>query len=319
MEIYYSNLECANVSQLVNTGKLKFELKSSSVLSSDFKRLKRLALTCLNENPDVTTQLDFFYKKIYLKFFYDNSELEYDGNDVAPASTSSSEKIGTITFFTKYFNTFLEQRSDIVDKNSYIKNGIFEEFCHLVEHKGDGDLVPVEWAELLKKYEQNNQWFFGNKIMRQLLEDRNHYTVFSMMLHAYPNDWVKRYSKYFSTESPEQYEKKYYQNKNDVPLNIVYSILVTDYLRSMSALYIIEEALFKENVSSENQKLLINVRSEGIKIVDKQKYLIKIEIGQTTSDLLDHYVDESIFKTRYVFFKVIFTLWTKLGLTANIK
>ena len=99
-----------------------------------------------------------------------------------------------------------------------------------------------------------------------------------MMLHAYPDASVKRYARYFSHPTPEQYQQLYYNSKKDIPTNVLHARLVTDYLRSLNVLFVSQKALI-ENISVETKSLLDKLISDGKYDVLTKKELIEKRWG----------------------------------------
>lgn len=192
--------------------KLHFKALNNKVTNSDFKRLKRLCLNCLDENPEISKILNENYRLIHVYFFYETRDknvaeslkLVLDDQKVTfnseptPAISYSRKKIGCILVFLKHLEEITENRKDIQNFQAYKKNGLFEEFCHLAEQKGNSNFFPKTFWGLRNLYGSKGWLLYGNEVLAQLDTDRNHYEVFSMMLKAYPDDWVKRFSKYFS-------------------------------------------------------------------------------------------------------------------------
>jgi hypothetical protein len=317
-----------NMSILRKEGKekLRFKVMNSRVSNQDFKRLKRLLLNCLDENPSLVRVLDENYRFIQIYFFFESRdkyaedslrlilndpEITYSPNP-CPAFTQSRKKIGCILVFVKHLEEFTQKRSDIEDPKTYQKNGLFEELCHLAEQKGDSSIHPESYWELWTMYGKRGLVFYGNQILERLDTDRNHYEVFSMMLKAYPNDWVERQYKYFTIRTPDQYRQQFEELKKSTPIDIGYARLVTDFLRDISVLYVAEKAK-NEEISEKNRKLLDFLIETGTKDVREKRKLIETEMGSLALSLIDA-LDETIFKTPETFFWVILDLWKNLKL-----
>lgn len=306
--------------------KIRFRIMNKQVSNRDFKHLKRLFLECLRENTDITELLNENYKLIQVYFFYESTDpevenslrrilndqtIEYDKSP-NPAFAKSQKNIGCIVLFVKHLNESTRGREDITDLRKYQKNGIFEELCHLAEQRGDSSIHPSSYGTLWRLYKARNQQNFGSQIISQLDRDRNHYEVFSMVMRAYPNDWVERYWKYFMKETPDTYKQKHEQWKSNIPINIVYARLVTDTLRSINALYVAEKVP-REKLSDKNKELLDILIKTGKIDIEKKKSLIEEDMGFAALSLIDS-IDESIFKTPDVFFCIILDLWKSLHL-----
>ncbi len=248
--------------------KLRFKIMNKAVSNLDFKYFNRLFLACVNENPDVAKKLDRIYKLIQIYYYYeakdpdvgynlrktlDDPEIIYDSRPT-PALAQSRKNVGCILVFVKHLKELTQRRTDVSNIENYHKDGLFEELCHLVEHNGDSSIHPQSYWALWKRYVDRNLHNFGNEIIARLDTDRNHYEVYSMMLRAYPNDWVERYSKYFSVQTPEKFNEQYEQSKKTVPLNIVFGRLVTDFLRSINVLYVAWNAK-KEKLSEKKPEI----------------------------------------------------------------
>jgi len=232
--------------------KLRFKIMNEAVSNRDFKYFNRLFLTCLNENPDIAEELNRIYEPIQIYYYYETKdpnigdnlrkilndpEANYFSRPI-PALAQSRKNVGCILVFLKHMWEFTQKRADISNIENYHKNGVFEELCHLVEHNGDSSIHPQSYEILWKRYVDKNFLTYGNEIIARLDADRNHYEVYSMMLKAYPNDWVERYSKYFSVQTPEEFNERYEQSKRTIPINIVFARLLTDFLRSIDVLYV---------------------------------------------------------------------------------
>jgi hypothetical protein len=295
------------------------------VTNIDLKKFKTLCLRCLNENPDIARKLDTLYKLVQVYFFNEATDPNVENNlrDILadssipysptpiPATTYSRKNVGCILIFLKHYVDFRQRRTDIKDSESYLKNGLFEEFCHLVEQEGDSSIHPESYWTLWSLYRRSSMLTHGNQIIHQLDTDRNHYTVYLMVLRAYPDDWIKRYSKYF-IQTPEQYEQQYEKQKENTPAKIVQARLVTDYLRTANVLYVAEKAK-GEKSSPESKELLNNLMENGKKDIEKKTMLITKDMGAISLSLIES-IDESVFKTPKIFFSVVLDLWKNLKL-----
>jgi len=306
--------------------KIRFRIMDRRVTSKDFKYLKRLFLECLRENPDVTEELDTNYKLIQVYFFYESTDpevenalriilddqtIKYDRAPI-PAFTKSQKNIGCIIVFVKHINESTQERKDIANIEKYHKNGIFEELCHLVEQKGDSSIHPSTYGALCRLYRTRNQQNLGSEIVSRLDTDRNHYEVYSMMVRAYPNDWVERYWRYFMKETPETYKQKYEQWKLTIPIKVAYARLVTDTLRRINTLYVAERVP-RDKLDNRNKELLDTLINTGKNDVEQLRYLIERDMGFGASNLIDS-TDESMFKSPEIFFSIILDLWKTLSL-----
>jgi hypothetical protein len=306
--------------------KIRFRIMNRRVTSRDFKYLKRLFLQCLRENQDITGRLNENYRLIQVYFFYESTDpevesslrgtlkdqtFEYDKSPI-PAFAKSQKNIGCIVVFVKHLNEITREREDIADISKYHKNGIFEELCHLVEQKGDSSIHPSSYGTLWRLYEARNQRNFGSQIVSRLDTDRNHYEVFSMVLRAYPNDWVERYWKYFMKETPETYRQNYEQWKKTIPIKIARARLVTDLLRRINVLYVVRKAP-KEKLSDKNKKLLETLIETGKHDIEETQGLVEKDMGSGALSIIES-LDESIFNTPEVFFAIILDLWKSLNL-----
>jgi len=54
--------------------KLRFRIMNKRVANREFKYLKRLFLECLKENSDIEKQLDSYYKRIQVYFYYEQAD-----------------------------------------------------------------------------------------------------------------------------------------------------------------------------------------------------------------------------------------------------
>jgi len=242
-----------------------------------------------------------------LRKFLEDASLRY--NPVPnPAFTQSRKGLGYIMVFLKHLIEFTKKRNDIENVEAYHKNGVFEELCHLVEHKGDSGVHPASYGTLWNLYRRANLLKFGNPIISQLDTDRNHYEVYLMMIKAYPEEWVERYCRYFKDE----YERIFQQWKTKVPSNITHARLVTDTLRSTNFMYVTQKVP-KERLSDKNKKLLDLLTKAGKLDIESKKGLIEKNMGSGGLTLIDS-LDESIFKTPVIFFSVILDLWKSLHL-----
>ena len=305
--------------------KLHFKIMNNNVANSDFKHLKDICLECLNENADIAEKLDLYYKDIQVIFFYKttdknvgaiinrilNDQTPPESPKPTPAFSRSRSNVGIIAIFTSHLMESIKKRTDIKDVEGYIKNGIFEEFCHLVEQKGDSSMHPNSYWLLWGIYRARNLLLFGNEIIAQLDTDRNHYEVYSLMLKAYPNDWVKRYSSY-NSQKPEEVEQQYQKWKISIPINVAHARLVTDFLRTLNFQYVLQKAL-KEKLTQENTLLLTKMIEVGKKVIETRRRLIETEIGLSALALIDS-LDESVFKSPETFFAIILDLWRNLRL-----
>jgi hypothetical protein len=317
-----------NMSILNKEGKKKLHFKTmdNRVSNQDFKRLKHLVLNCLYENPNLARLLDENYESVQIYFFFESRDknvedrlrlilndptINYSPNP-CPAITLSRKKVGCILVFVRHLEEFTQQRSDIADPTTYQKNGVFEELCHLAEQKGDSSIHPKSYWELWTVYRKRGLGLCGNEILGRLDTDRNHFEVFSMMLKAYPNDWVERQYKYFTVPTLDQYRQQFEEMKKNTPIDIVYARLITDFLRSINVLYVAQKAKI-EDISEKNRKLLDFLIETGTEDVKEKRKLIETEMGQLAFSLIDA-LDETIFKTPEIFFQVILDLWKNLKL-----
>lgn len=304
--------------------KLRFRVMNSRVTNRDFKYLKRLFLICLNENQDIPMQLDETYKLIQVYFFYESTDPNVENtlrdtlddstishsSKPTPAIAQSRKNIGCIMMFLKHLDEISKKREDIKDIEKYHKNGIFEELCHLVEQKGDSSTHSSDYWELWKRYSNKGLNQHGNEIIARIDTDRNHYEVYSMMIKAYADDWVVRYWKYF--EEAFDYDKEYEGWKKNIPINVIFARLVTDYLRLVNVLYVVENVP-REKISETSLKLLVKMQEKGRHVLESRKNLIKKDMGSTALSVIES-LDERIFRTSDIFFSVILDLWKSLAL-----
>jgi len=304
--------------------KLRFRVMNSKVTNSDFKYLKRLFLDCLNENQDITKQLDETYKLIQVFFFDESTDPDVENilrktledstitksPKPIPAFAQSKKNIGCIMMFVKHLHEISKKREDIKDIEKYHKNGIFEELCHLVEQKGDSSIHSSDYWALWKRYSDKGLSNYGNEIIARLDTDRNHYEVYSMMIRAYADDWINRYWKYF--EEPFDYDKEYEVWKKNIPINVVLARLVTDYLRLANVLYVVEKVPC-EKTSETSLKQLVEMKEKGKHVLESRKNLIRRDMGSTALNIIES-LDEKTFTTSDIFFSVISDLWKSLAL-----
>lgn len=310
--------------------KLRFRIMDTRVTNKEFKYLKRLFLECLKENSDIEKQLDSYYKRIQVYFYYEQADPNVEKSmreflknpnvtrpaKPSPASTTSFEGLGCIVFFLKHLEDCTKKRKDIQNIEVYHKNGVFEELCHLVEQKGDSSIHPESYWMLWNFYRRTSRLKFGNEIIERLDTDRNHYEVYLMMIRAYPKEWVDRYWRYFMDKTPTIYKQDYEQWKQGVPIKIpikiVYARLITDTLRSINALFVAEKVP-REKLSNKHKKLLNNLIETGKVDIEKKKSLIERDMGYGALSLVES-LDESIFKTSDIFFSAVLDLWKSLQL-----
>ncbi len=305
--------------------KIHFRILSKKVTIKECKYIRRLFLECLKENQDIADLLNKKYKNIQVCFYYEATDLNIENtlrsilNDNTyrystkpnPAFTVSRKNIGCIVVFMKHLKEYTQKRDDVKDIEKYQKNGIFEELCHLVEQKGDGSVNPSHYWALWRLYVKRNLLLYGNEIIAQLDTDRNHYEVYLMMVKDSPNDWIERYWKYF-LETSDTYKKRYEQWKFNTPINIVYARLITDFLREINVLCVVDKVP-REKLSDENKGKLDILIEKGNLNVEKKKSLIEKDMGSGALTLINS-LDESIFKTSESFFGAVLDLWISLGL-----
>ena len=299
---------------------------SRRVPNKEFKYLKRLFVECLRENSDIEKQLDSYYKRIQVFFFYAQTDRDIDRTlrdflkdpDMTrpphpkPASTVSRKGFGCIVFFLKHLKEFTEKRNDIQNVEAYHKNGVFEELCHLVEQKGDSSIHPESYGALWNYYRRTNRLEMGSEIIARLDTDRNHYEVYLMMMKSYPRVWVERYWRYFMRKTPAVYKQDYEQWKQRVPTDIAHARLITDTLRSINVLYVVDKVP-KEKLLDKHRKQLNTLIKTGEVDIEKKKSLIETDMGSGALSLIDS-LNESMFKTSDIFFSVILDLWKSLHL-----
>ena len=304
--------------------KLRFRIMNKRVTNRDFKYLKRLFLRCLSENQDIAERLNENYKLIQVFFFYEATDPNVENNlksvlnDLTvsysakpiPAFAQSRKNIGCIMVFVKHLNEFTQKREDTKDNEKYHKNGLFEELCHLVEQKGDSSIHPSSYWALWRLYTSINLQQYGNEIIARLDTDRNHYEAYSMMIKAYPKDWIVRYWKYF--EESFDYKKAYEGWKKNLPINVAYARLITDYLRIVNVLYVAERVP-KQSISNEHKKLLNKMKKRGNFALELRRNLVKRDMGSEALDIVES-LDEKIFKTSDIFFSIVLDLWKSLRL-----
>jgi len=304
--------------------KIRFRIMNHRVTNRDFKYLKRLFLKCLSENQYIAERLNENYKLIQVYFFYEaidpnaenslksilnDSTIRYSAKPT-PASAQSRKNVACILMFVKHLNEYTQKREDIKDIEKYHKNGIFEELCHLVEQEGDSSIQPSSYWELWRVYTSRNLQQYGNEIIARLDTNRNHYEVYLMMIKVYPKDWVVRYWKYF--EETFDYEKAYEDWKKNLPINVAYAKLITNYLRIVNVLYVAERVP-KQSVSDEHRKLLDKMKEKGNFALELRRNLIKRDMGSDALKIVNS-LDENIFKESDIFFSTILDVWKRLGL-----
>ncbi len=295
------------------------------VTTKECEYIRRLFLECLDENQDISYSLNKKYKKIHVCLYYEATDngIENTLRSIlddnthryfarpTPALTISRKNMGCIVIFMKHLKEFTQKRDDITDIEKYQKNGIFEEICHLAEQKGDSSIHSSHYWELWKWYEKKNLLQYGNEILARLDTDRNHYEIYLIMIKAYPDDWVERYWKYFLVETSDDYQKKYEKWKLNTPINIVYTRLITDYLREINVLYVAQNVP-REKLSNVNKSKLDVLLKKGKLDVEKKKSLIEKDMGHNALAFINS-LDEGIFKTPESFFSAILDLWISLG------
>lgn len=306
--------------------KLRFRIMDRRVTNKDFRYFKRLFLECLKENGDIEKQLDFYYRRIQVLFFYEQTDPQVEKSvkeflkdpewshhpTSRPALAVSREGLGCIPFFIKHMREYTKRRDDIEKHESYHKNGIFEELCHLVEQKGDSNLHPASYGRLWNIYRNSGKLEHGNQILAQLDTDRNHYEVYLMVMTSYPKEWTERYCRYFMEVNPEEYKQKYEQWKKNIPSDIVYARLIVDTLRTIGVLHVAEKVPL-EKLSDNQKELLDTVIRTGKLDFEKKRSLIEKDMGIGALILVDS-LDEGIFKTSEIFFSIILDLWKSLHL-----
>jgi len=307
--------------------KLRFRIMNKKVMNKDFKYLKRLFLECLKENSNVERQLDSYYKHIQVYFFYEKNDPDVEKSvkeflkapeytrrpKDSPAFATSREGFGCIVFFLKHLKEKTEERNDIQNVEAYHKNGVFEELCHLVEHKGDSGVHPDSYWILWNLYKLINRQEFGNEILDNLDTNRIHYEVYLMIVEAYPKEWVERFCRFFMGFTPTMYVQEYEQwKKQKIPIPIVYGRLITDTLKQINVLYVAKKVP-KEKLLDKHKKSLDTLIKTGKAHIRKKKSLIERDMGFGALSLIDS-LDERIFKTEDIFFSVVLDLWRSLHL-----
>jgi len=307
--------------------KLRFRIMNKKVTNKDFMYLKRLFLECLKENGNVERQLDSYYKRIQVYFFHEETDPDVEKSvreflkdpeytrrpKDSPAFVTSRDGFGCIVFFLKHLRDSTKKRNDIQDVEAYHKNGVFEELCHLVEHKGDSGVHPESYWTLLNLYKRINRQELGNEIIDNLDTNRNHYEVYLMIIKAYPKEWVERCCRFFMGNTPTMYEQEYEQwKKQKIPIDIVYGRLITDTLKQVNVLYVAKKVP-KEKLLDKHKKLLDTLIKTGKTHIRKKKSLIERDMGSGALSLIDS-LDEGIFKTSDTFFSLVLDLWRSLHL-----
>jgi len=297
------------------------------VTTKDFKYLKGLFLECLRENTDIEKQLDSYYKRIQVYFFYEKTDQEVEKSvreflknpeytcspRPSPGLATSYKGFGCVCFFLKHLMDFTKKRIDIQDVKAYHKNGVFEEICHLVEQKGDSSVHPESHWILWNLYRNANKLELGSEIVENLDTNRNHYEVYLMIIKAYPEEWVERFWMFFMDETPAVYERTYEQwKKSNTPIDIVYGRLITDTLKVIDVLYVANKVP-KEKILNKHRKSLNTLIKTGKAHIKKKKALIEKDMGLDALTLIDS-LDESIFKTPAIFFSIVLDLWKSLHL-----
>jgi hypothetical protein len=311
------------MSGLYNNGKLHFKKLNPEVNEQDLIYWQQLSLECLNENPDITTLLDKYYKAIYFYVFYSSTDpnvgdvikqalsdstVDYSAHPVI-ASTYSSNNIGCIVVFVKHYKDTISAGQYRQYVTAYTKNGIFEEFCHLVQQKGNMNNLPISFIEMWQLYVLSNKPEHVSTIMHELYGTREHYAVFSMMMHAYPDDWVRRYSNYYNATF-EEYKQIYDIRKKSFPQKILHGYLISDYLKMLIMLWISKKVEIKR-LHESNRKILDDIIANGMADIESKKLLIRTEIGEKALNLIDS-LDESVFESSTVFFTDILHIWQNL-------
>lgn len=307
----------------MKTAIINYNIRNDKVSLSEFERLTNLCQNCLKENPDILAILNEHYELIEVNFYFDvndKSAVDKINCPPTPAICQSRNKNGRILVFLKHFEEVTANRKDIQDVQAYQKNGLFEEFCHLAEQKGDCSFHPKA-LELWYLYKSKglNWQKFGHEIIKELNADREHYKVFSMMLNAYPDDWVKRYFLYFSQYTPEQYDAQYFELKKNFPFSVTQTrlaaSLVKSYLRMLNVLFVAEKAKDKK-ISCDNKKLLETLLETGKTNIEGKRNLIEKELGTIALSHIDS-INEKVFETSDSFFSAILKLWINLNLIPN--
>ena len=108
------------------------------------------------------------------------------------------------------------------------------------------------------------------------------------------------------------HKQDYEQWKQRVPTDIAHARLITDTLRSINVLYVVNKVP-KEKLLDKHRKQLNTLIKTGEVDIEKKKSLIERDMGPGALSLIDS-LDESIFKTSDIFFSVILDLWRSLRL-----
>jgi len=213
-------------------------------------------------------------------------------------------------FFLKHLNEYTRQRNDIRDIEGYHKNGVFEELCHLVEHKGDSSVQPRSYWTLWTLYTAAGMQREGCRIIEKLSSYRNHYEVYSMMIGRYPGAWLERYCRFWKESIA--YEREYEQWKEELRIDIALGRLVTDYLGTLSMLYVMDKVDAKR-LTDEQKELLHGMLRRGSVDIGLKRRLIAQDMGSGVLAALASF-GESRFASRDAFFYSILERWRRLRL-----
>lgn len=272
--------------------------------------------------------LDKYYRRIQVYFFFKQTDAGVEKaiqealKDKSikhtpasqPATSISKNGLGCILFFIGHLEEFTAERKDIQNIRGYHKNGVFEEICHLVEHKGDSSPNQKSFLELGELYVKalGRRKFenLAKPIWLRLFTDRNHYEVYHMMMYAYPIDWINRFYKYFRT-NPVTYEKRYMTWKENTSFKIALARYVADYLRHIVVLYVAQK-IPKNILSDEHKRKLGFLISASYKDIEHRKNLIKND-SIITYEILNS-MNEKVFKTSDTYFPFILEIWKKANL-----
>jgi hypothetical protein len=191
---------------------------------------------------------------------------------------------------------------------------ILEEFCHLVDDKGDSKPKGKEHLDFTKKYSERQNMYLAIKLTHDLDDQFKHYKVNRLLMKVDFEKWFKyrhaQYDKQLRQRTKSFYENitKQFPNESCTVIMIIELLMVISFLRAV-------ESFKKENdlvLGNKNNKKLQQIMLSTTKTIDLlQKYTMKLDA--INSDISSLFKSE-VFIDEETYFREINKLFVKLKL-----
>lgn len=159
--------------------------------------------------------------------------------------------------------------------NDYIEFIILEEFCHLLDYKGNATPKSNEFWEFTNKYKQTEEPKFVEVVVSELNSHFNHYNVNLFLMKYGFEKWIKYRHAHYGKQHQQKFHKFYDRILVTHSQKQSSAIMITEMLKVISFLRAVESYM------KENEGLL------GVKTRNKLQGIVSSV--ETTVSLMEEY------------------------------